>query len=90
MSLHQRTIPSKSLPALASVDLTIHTFRTVDRTAGRRFAVVARFEKRWEFGDNREVFLPLFANLHHHVHAVVGACGSQTLHARQDVSTWPV
>ena len=55
MSLRRRTTLSKSLRAPAPVDLTIHTFRTVDRTAGRRFAVVARFGKRWEFGDNREV-----------------------------------
>ena len=46
MSLRRRTILSKSLRAPAPVDLTIHTFRTVDRTAGRRFAVVARFGKR--------------------------------------------
>ena len=31
------------------------TLRTVDRTAGRSFAVVARFGKRCEFGDNCEV-----------------------------------
>ena len=55
MSLRRRTILSKCLRAPAPVDLTIHTFRTVDRTAGRRFAVVARFGKRWEFGDNRKV-----------------------------------
>ena len=30
----------------APVDLTIHTFRTVDRTAGQRFAVVAHSGKR--------------------------------------------
>ena len=53
MSLRRRSILSKSLRAPAPVD---HTFRTVDRTAGRRFAVVARFGKRWEFGDNREVW----------------------------------
>ena len=46
MSLRWRTILSKSLRAPAPVDLTIHTFRTIDRTAGRRFAVVARFGKR--------------------------------------------
>ena len=46
MSLRRRTILSKSLRAPAPVDLTIHTSRTVDRTAGRRFAVVARFGKR--------------------------------------------
>ena len=46
MSLRRRTILSKSLRAPAPVDLTIHTFRTVDRTAGRHFAVVARFGKR--------------------------------------------
>ena len=46
MSLRRRTILSESLRAPAPVDLTIHTFRTVDRTAGRRFAVVARFGKR--------------------------------------------
>ena len=46
MSLRRRTILSKSLRSPAPVDLTIHTFRTVDRTAGRRFAVVARFGKR--------------------------------------------
>ena len=46
MSLRRRTILSKSLRAPAPVDLTIHTFRTVDRTAGRRFAVVAQFGKR--------------------------------------------
>ena len=54
MSLRRQTILSKSLRAPAPVDLTIHTFRTVDRTAGRRFAVVARFGKRWEFGGDRE------------------------------------
>ena len=37
MSLRRRTILSKRLRALACVDLTIHTFCTVDRTAGRRF-----------------------------------------------------
>ena len=37
MSLRQRSIPSKRLRAPARVDLTIHTFSTVDRTAGRRF-----------------------------------------------------
>ena len=46
MSLAWRTILSKSLRVPAPVDLTIHTFRTVDRTTGRRFAVVARFGKR--------------------------------------------
>ena len=46
MSLPRRTILSKSLRAPAPVDLTIHTFRMVDRTAGRRFAVVAQFGKR--------------------------------------------
>ena len=46
MSLRRRTILSKRLRAPAPVDLTIHTFRTVDRTAGRRFAAVARFGKR--------------------------------------------
>ena len=46
MSLRRRTILSKSLRAPAPIDLTIHTFRAVDRTAGRRFAVVARFGKR--------------------------------------------
>ena len=48
-SLHvsrRRTILSKRLRAPAPVDLTIHTFCTVDRTAGRRFAVVAQFRKR--------------------------------------------
>ena len=44
MSLRRRTILSKSLRAPAPVDLTIHTFRTVDRTAGRCF--VSRFGKR--------------------------------------------
>ena len=37
MSLRRRTILSQSLQAPARVALTIHTFRTVDRTAGRRF-----------------------------------------------------
>ena len=37
MSLRWRTILSKRLRAPARVDLTIHTFRTVDRTTGRRF-----------------------------------------------------
>ena len=46
MSLRRRTILSKSLRAPAPVDLAIHVFRTVDRTAGRRFAVVAQFWKR--------------------------------------------
>ena len=46
MSLRRRTILSKKLRAPAPVELTIHTFRTVDRTGGRRFAVVARFGKR--------------------------------------------
>ena len=46
MSLRRRTILSNSLRVPAPVDLTIHTFRTVDRTAGRRFAVVAQFGKR--------------------------------------------
>ena len=46
MSLRRRTILSKSLRAPAPVDLTIHTFRTVDRNTGRRFAVVALFGKR--------------------------------------------
>ena len=46
MSVRRRTILSKSLWAPAPVELTIHTFRTVDRTAGRCFAVVARFGKR--------------------------------------------
>ena len=45
MSLRRGTILSKSLRAPAPVELTLHTFRTVDRTAGRRFAVVARFGK---------------------------------------------
>ena len=40
----------KKFRAPAPVDLTIHTFCTVYRTAGRRSAVVARFGKRWEFG----------------------------------------
>ena len=55
MSLRRQPILSKSLRTPAPVDLTIHTFHTVDRTAGCRFAVVARFGKRWEFGDNRKV-----------------------------------
>ena len=46
MSLRRRTVLSKSLRAPAPVDLTFHTFRTVDRTAFRRFAVVAQFRKR--------------------------------------------
>ena len=46
MSLRRRTILSKSLRAPAPVDLTIHTFRTADRTAGCCFAVVARLGKR--------------------------------------------
>ena len=46
MSLRRRTILSKSLRVPAPVDLTIHIFCTVDRTAGRPFAVVARFGKR--------------------------------------------
>ena len=48
MSLRRRTILSKSLRtgAPAPVELTIHTFRTVDRTAGHRFAVVARSGRR--------------------------------------------
>ena len=29
---------------------------------------------------------PLFANMPQHVHAVAGACGSQTLHARTQTS----
>ena len=37
MSLRRRTILSKRLRAPAHVDLTMDTFRTVDRTAGRRF-----------------------------------------------------
>ena len=37
MSLRRRTILSKRLRAPAHVALTIHTFRTVDKTAGRRF-----------------------------------------------------
>ena len=37
MSLRRRTILSKRLRAPARIALTIHTFRTVDRTAGRRF-----------------------------------------------------
>ena len=45
----------KKFTVPAPVDLIIHTFLAVDRTAGRRFAVVARFGKRWEFGDNHEV-----------------------------------
>ena len=57
MSLRRWTILSKSLRAPVPVNLTIHTFRTVDRTAGRHFAiaVVAWFGKRWKFGDNREI-----------------------------------
>ena len=48
MFLRRRTILSKCLRAPASVDLTIHNFRTVDRirTAGHRFVVVAQFGKR--------------------------------------------
>ena len=46
MSLCRRMILSKSLRAPAPVELTIHTFRTVDRTAGRRFSVVTRFGER--------------------------------------------
>ena len=37
MSLRRQTILSRRLRAPARVDLTIHTFRTVYRTAGRRF-----------------------------------------------------
>ena len=43
ISLQQRTVLSKSLRAPAPGDLTIHTFRMVDRTAGR---LVAQFGKR--------------------------------------------
>ena len=67
----RRTILSKSLRAPARVALTIHTFRMVDRTTGlgRHFCsgrgenlvTIARFGK------------PLFADMHHHVHAVAGA-----------------
>ena len=46
MSHLRRMILSKSLRASAPVDLTIHTFRSVDRTAGRCFAFVAWFGKR--------------------------------------------
>ena len=48
MSLRRRTILSKSLRAPTPTDPTIHTFCTVNRTAGRRFDVVAvaRFGKR--------------------------------------------
>ena len=46
MSLRRRTILSKKLRAHAPVELTIHTFRTGDRTAGSCFPVVARFGKR--------------------------------------------
>ena len=31
---------------------------------------------------------PLFANMHHRVHAVAGPCGSQTLHARTRRLHW--
>ena len=75
MSLRRRTILLKSLRAPTPVDLTIHTFRTVYRTAGRRFPVVAQFGKRREFGDNREVWKAFVANMHHHVHAVAAAGG---------------
>ena len=68
--------------------LTIHTFRTVDRTAGRRFGrekviilvTIVRFGK------------PLFANKHHRVYAVAGALRKPTVACpHPDVSTgWPV
>ena len=45
MSLRQRTILSKSLRAPARFALTIHTFRTVDKTAGRHF--VREEERIW-------------------------------------------
>ena len=75
MSLRWRTILSKRLLLPAPVDFTLHTFRTVDRTAvvvlplshssGRseNLVTIARFVK------------PLFANMHHHVHAVAAAGG---------------
>ena len=70
MSLRRRTILSKSLRAPAPVDLTIHAFRKVvvlplshDSGRGENLLTIARFVK------------PLFANMHHHVHAVAAAGG---------------
>ena len=91
MSLRRRTFLSKSLRAPAPVDLTIHTFRTVDRTAGlglpllhgsgrgENLVTIARFVK------------PLFANMHHRVHAVAGAMRKLPACPHPDVSAgWPV
>ena len=55
MSLRRQTILSKSLWAPTRVALTIHTFRMVDKTEPQ-VEVVVLFGKRWEFGDNREVW----------------------------------
>ena len=91
MSLHVSSSAtlSKSLRTPAPVDLTIHTFRTVDGTAGPSFCrcrtvreevriwwTIARFAK------------PLFA---HDVHAVAGALLKPNVACpHPDVSTWPV
>ena len=89
MSLRQRMILSKCLRAPAPVDLTIHTFRTVDRTAGRRFAVVAQFENLVTIA---RFVKPLFANMHHRVLAVAGTLRKPNVACpHPDVSTgWPV
>ena len=64
-----------------------HFSHAVDRTAGRRFVVVAQFGKRWEFGDNREVWKAFVCQYApSHSCCSWGPCGSQTLHARTQTS----
>ena len=94
MSLRRRTNLSKSLRAPAPVELTIHTFRTVDITAGRRFAVVAPVREEVIMRNLVTIarfIKPLFANMHHRVHAVAGALRKPNVaRPHPDVSTgWP-
>ena len=82
MSLCQRTVFSKTLPAPACVALTIHTFRTVE------LQVVVLFGKRWELVTIARFGKHLFANMHHHVHAVARAPRKPNVACpRPDVST---
>ena len=92
MSLRQQTILSKRLRVPAPVELTIHPFRTVDRTAGRRFPLSHGSGRGENLVTIARFVKPLFANVHHRVHAVAGALGKLNVaRPHPDVSTgWPV
>ena len=92
MSLRQQTILLLRVPA--RVALTIHTFcRQISRWTGP-YRSSFRSGRGENFVDNRAVKFgkPLFADMHHRVHAVAGALWKPNVACpHPDVSTgWPV